>query len=193
MGSPYARYQDRRHSRPRLGRAERVEALLRAGVNTVRLNFSHGSHDDHARLVAQVRETSHRLGVHVAVLQDLQGPRIRTGPLRRGGPLELRAGEEFLIVHEPIEGGPGRISSTYPDIHRFLAPGDRVLLDDGRLEAEVLAVEGSDIRTTVTKGGLLGEFQGINLPGVRLDIPPSPRRTARTWSSAWTSASTGWP
>ncbi|MDE2900632.1 MAG: pyruvate kinase [Chloroflexota bacterium] len=156
---------------PATAAPERVEALLRAGVNTVRLNFSHGSHDDHARLVAQVRETSRRLGVHVAVLQDLQGPRIRTGPLRGGGPLELRPGEELLILHEPIEGGPGRISSTYPDIHRFLAPGDRVLLDDGRLEAQVLAVEGSDIRTTVTKGGLLGEFQGINLPGVRLDIP----------------------
>ena len=150
---------------------ERVEALLRAGVNTVRLNFSHGSHGDHARLVEAVRETSHRLGVHVAVLQDLQGPRIRTGPLVGGGPLELRPGEELRILHEPVEGEAGRISSTYPDIHRFLSPGDRVLLDDGRLEAEVLAVEGRDIRTRVTKGGLLGEFQGINLPGVRLDIP----------------------
>ena len=149
---------------------ERIEALLRAGVNTVRLNFSHGSHDDHSRLVEMVRETSHRLGVHVAVLQDLQGPRIRTGPIKGRGPLELRLGEELVILHEPVEGEVGRISSTYPDIHRFLAPGDRVLLDDGRLEAEVLAIEGRDIRTRVTKGGLLGEFQGINLPGVRLDI-----------------------
>ena len=150
---------------------ERIEALLHAGVNTVRLNFSHGSHDDHARLVEMVRETSHRLGVHVAVLQDLQGPRIRTGPLKGRGPLELRLGEELVILHELVEGEAGRISSTYPDIHRFLSPGDRVLLDDGRLEAEVLAVEGRDIRARVTKGGLLGEFQGINLPGVRLDIP----------------------
>ena len=150
---------------------ERIEALLRAGVNTVRLNFSHGSHGDHARLVEAVRETSHRLGVHVAVLQDLQGPRIRTGPLAGGGPLVLRLGEELRILHEPVEGEAGHISSTYPDIHRFLSPGDRVLLDDGRLEAEVLAIEGRDIRTRVTKGGPLGEFQGINLPGVRLDIP----------------------
>ena len=156
---------------PATAAPERVEALLRAGVDTVRLNFSHGSHDDHARLVRLVRETSARLMKHVAVLQDLQGPRIRTGPLQGGGPLELRLGEEMRILHEPVEGGDGRVSSTYPDIHRFLAPGDRVLLDDGRLEAEVLAVEGRDIRTKVTKGGLLGEFQGINLPGVRLDIP----------------------
>ena len=156
---------------PATAAPDRVEALLRGGVNTVRLNFSHGSHDDHARLVRLVRETSERLGVHVAVLQDLQGPRIRTGPLRGGGPLELRAGEELRILHEPVVGEPGRIGCTYPDIARFLAPGDRVLLDDGRLEAEVLAVEGRDIRAAVTRGGLLGEHQGINLPGVRLDIP----------------------
>ena len=156
---------------PATAAPERVEALLRAGVDTVRLNFSHGSHDDHARLVRLVRETSERLGMHVAVLQDLQGPRIRTGPLKGGGPLELRLGEDLLIVHEPVEGEDGRISSTYPGIHRFLEPGNRILLDDGRLEAEVLAIEGSDIRCRITKGGLLGEFQGINLPGVRLDIP----------------------
>ena len=156
---------------PATAAPERVEALLCAGVDTVRLNFSHGSHDDHARLVRLVRETSERLGKHVAVLQDLQGPRIRTGPLKGGGPLELRLGEDLLIVQEPVEGEDGRISSTYPGIHRFLEPGNRILLDDGRLEAEVLAIEGSDIRCRITKGGLLGEFQGINLPGVRLDIP----------------------
>ncbi|MCY4625621.1 MAG: pyruvate kinase [Chloroflexi bacterium] len=155
---------------PATSAPERVEALLRAGVDTVRLNFSHGSYDGHARLVRLVRETSERLGVHVAVLQDLQGPRIRTGPLKGGGPLELRLGAELLITRDAVEGEAGRISSTYPDIHRFLAPGDRVLLDDGRLEAEVLAVEGQDIRCRMTKGGLLGEFQGINLPGVQLDI-----------------------
>ena len=83
---------------PATAAPERVEALLRAGVDTVRLNFSHGSHDDHARLVRLVRETSERLGKHVAVLQDLQGPRIRTGPLKGGGPLELRLGEDLLIV-----------------------------------------------------------------------------------------------
>ncbi len=156
---------------PATSSPERVEALLRAGVDTVRLNFSHASHDDHARLVHLVRQTAGRLGKHVAVLQDLQGPRIRTGPLKGGGPLELPPGSDLSIVADLVEGTPGRISSTYPDIHRFLAPGDRVLLDDGRLEAQVLAVDDADIRCRVVKGGLLGEYQGINLPGVRLDIP----------------------
>ena len=156
---------------PATSSAERIEQLLLAGVDAVRLNFSHGSHQAHARLVRLVRETSERLGKHVAVLQDLQGPRIRTGPLRGGGPLELRLGQDLLIVHESVEGEEGRISSTYPDLYRFLAPGNRVLLDDGRLEALALAVEGRDIRCRVTKGGLLGEYQGINLPGVQLDIP----------------------
>ena len=150
---------------------DRIEKLISAGVDVVRLNFSHGSHEDHQQVVQIVRETSARLGQHVAVLQDLQGPRIRTGPLGDGGPLKLKQGSEIVISHEPIEAEEGRISSTYPDIYRFLAPGNRVLLDDGRLEAEVLAIEGRDIRCRVVKGGLLGAYQGINLPGVVLDIP----------------------
>ena len=119
---------------PATSAPERIEALLRVGVDTVRLNFSHGSHDDHARLVELVRETSYKLNRHVAVLQDLQGPRIRTGPLKGRGPVELRLGEELLIRHrcyhpllEPVlalfkglahvTGGglPGKVPSILPD------------------------------------------------------------------------------
>ena len=156
---------------PATSSREQIERLISAGVNMVRLNFSHGSHEDHVHLVRIVRETAERLGRHVAVLQDLQGPRIRTGPLMDGGPLELKQESEIVIDHDLLEGGDGRISSTYPDIYRFVSPGNRVLLDDGRLEAEVLAVEGRDIRCRVVKGGTLGAYQGINLPGVVLDIP----------------------
>jgi pyruvate kinase len=156
---------------PATSSQDRIEKLINAGVDVVRLNFSHGSHEDHAHVVRVVRETAAGLGKHVAVLQDLQGPRIRTGPLGDGVPLELKQGSEIVISHELAEAEEGRISSTYPDIYRFLSPGNRVLLDDGRLEAEVLAVEDRDIRCRVVKGGLLGAFQGINLPGVVLDIP----------------------
>lgn len=150
---------------------EQVERLLRVGVDAVRLNFSYGSHRDHANLVRLVRKTAQRLGKHITVLQDLQGPRIRTGALKDGGPLGLEQESEITIAHDLVEGNNGRISSTYPDIYRFLSPGDRVLFDDGRLEARVLAVQGRDIRCRVVKGGLLGAFQGINLPDVTLDIP----------------------
>ena len=156
---------------PATSSPERIGSLIRAGVDVVRLNFSHGSHEDHAQLVKDVRETAKRLDKHVAVLQDLQGPRMRTGPLRDGAPLELNRDSELLICHDQVEGQEDRISSTYPEMYRFVSPGNRVLLDDGRLEAEVMTIEGRDIRCRVLKGGLLGAYQGINLPGVVLDIP----------------------
>ncbi len=156
---------------PATSSPQRIEELIRAGVDVVRLNFSHGSHEGHARLVQMVRDAAQRLDRHVAVLQDLQGPRMRTGPLRNDAALELKQDSELLICHDQAEGEEGRISSTYPDMYRFVSPGDRILLDDGRLEAEVVAIEGRDIRCRVVKGGLLGAYQGINLPGVALDIP----------------------
>ena len=156
---------------PATSSSEQIERLLGAGVDVVRLNFSHGSREDHACVVAIVRETANSLDKHVAVLQDLQGPRIRTGALRDGGPMVLKQNSEIVICHAPVEGGDGVISSTYPDIYRFLSPGNRMLVDDGRLEVEVVTIEGRDIRCRVVKGGLLGEYQGINLPGVDLDIP----------------------
>ncbi len=156
---------------PATSSPKQIEKLVDAGVDVVRLNFSHGSHEDHANVVGAVREAADRLDRHVAVLQDLQGPRIRTGPLGDGGPLELKQNSELIISHEPVASEEGRIGSTSPHIHRFLAPGNRVLLDDGRLEAQVLSIEGQDIRCRVVKGGVLGAYQGINLPGVFLDIP----------------------
>ena len=156
---------------PATSSPQRIEELIRAGVDVVRLNFSHGSHEDHAQLVQIVRDTAQRLGRQVAVLQDLQGPRMRTGPLRNDDALELKQDSELLISHDQVEGQDGRISSTYPEMYRFVSPGNRLLLDDGRLEAEVVAIEGRDIRCRVVKGGLLGAYQGINLPGVVLDIP----------------------
>ena len=156
---------------PATSSPEQIEKLIGAGVDVVRLNFSHGSHEDHANVVRAVRETAARMGIYVAVLQDLQGPRIRTGPLAGDVPLELKHGSELVIVHQPILSEAGRISSTNPDIYRFLSVGNRVLLDDGRIEARVLGIEGRDIRCRVIKGGILGAYQGINLPGVYLDIP----------------------
>ncbi|MGD9905574.1 MAG: pyruvate kinase [Vicinamibacterales bacterium] len=153
-----------------------LDALLAAGVDVVRLNFSHGSHDTHRRVFDRVRAAADRLGRHVAVMQDLSGPKIRTGPLAGGGPLTLAAGDALEIVSGEFAGGEGRVSTSYVELARAVHAGDRLLLDDGRLE---LAVEGSDgrtIRTRVVTGGPLGEHKGINAPKVAL---PSGDLTAK--------------
>jgi pyruvate kinase len=145
-----------------------LEALLAAGVDVVRLNFSHGTHEVHARTVDHVRAAAARVGRHVAILQDLSGPKIRIGLLSGGGPVTLIEGEAFEIATGDFVGTAGRVSTTYGELARAVRPGDRLLLDDGRLE---LAVDGSDgvvIRTHVVTGGPLGEHKGINAPKVAL-------------------------
>ncbi len=148
-----------------------LTALIRAGVNVVRLNFSHGTHDEHAVSCAMVRRIAESLGRSVAVMQDLQGPKIRTGTLVGGVPVMLRDDATFRITTEQIEGTASRVSTTYQDLPMDVQPGDRILLDDGRIELRVAAVEDTDVVTTVVHGGLLREHKGINLPGVRVSAP----------------------
>lgn len=145
-----------------------LEALLRAGADVVRLNFSHGTHETHRATCARARAAAERVGRTVAILQDLSGPKIRTGLLEGGQPLSLREGDTLIVATGAFVGGPGRVSTTYAELARSVRAGDRLLLDDGRIE---LAVEGSDgvaIRTTVVNGGLLAEHKGINAPQVAL-------------------------
>jgi len=150
---------------------ERIEALIRAGMDVARLNFSHGTHDNHADVIARVRSISARLNRPVAILQDLQGPKIRTGALEGGGPVELVAGEYLVITTQPIDGTSQRIATTYADLPSDVREGDHILLSDGALELIVDRVEGTDITTRVLRGGLLAEHQGINLPGVHVSAP----------------------
>jgi pyruvate kinase len=145
-----------------------LDALLAAGVDVVRLNFSHGTHDSHRRTLDRARAAAGRVGRHIAVMQDLSGPKIRTGRLAGGQPLPLREGDHLDIASGDFEGTAGRVSTTYVELARAVRAGDRLLVDDGRIE---LAVEGSDgvtIRTRVANGGLLGEHKGINAPHVAL-------------------------
>ena len=151
--------------------AENLTALIDAGVDVVRLNFSHGTHDEHAAAYATTRAIAKRLGRPVAVLQDLQGPKIRTGSLAGGGPVTLRDGATFRIISEAVEGSAECVGTTYQHLPDDVRAGDRILLDDGRMELRVMAVEGTDVVTTVVHGGALGEHKGINLPGVRVSAP----------------------
>ena len=145
-----------------------LEALLAAGVDVFRLNFSHGTHESHAEIYRAVRETSRRAGRHVAILQDLSGPKIRTGPIAGGGPLRLREGEELRISPGDLPAESGRVFTPYAELLRSARPGDRLFIDDGRLELRVIDTAPDELITVVVTGGWLGEHKGINAPGVAL-------------------------
>lgn len=147
---------------------EGLDALIAAGTDIVRLNFSHGTHETHAATVRRVRSAAERAGRTVAILQDLGGPKIRTGLLEGGRPIRLDVGSELEIVTGSETGRPGRVSTTFDGLAPNVTPGERLLLADGVIELEVLATDGITIRTRVVEGGMLGEHKGINAPGVPL-------------------------
>lgn len=148
--------------------AEAIDALVAAGVDVFRLNFSHGSHESHAVAFDHVRRSAARGGRQVAILQDLSGLKIRTGRLAGGGPVELVAGRPFALAIGDIEGTAERVSTSYAPLAAAVSRGDRLLLDDGRIELRVVASSETEIRTEVIDGGPLGEHKGINAPSVPL-------------------------
>jgi pyruvate kinase len=156
---------------PATNTLERITGLIKAGMNVARLNFSHGAHADHAANIALVRSAAAALGRHVAILQDLQGPKIRTGPLVDGQPVELVAGQRFIITTEPTPGTAERVSTTYADLPRDVRPRDRILVSDGLIELLVVSQTDTEVETQVLHGGRLKPNQGINLPGVRVSAP----------------------
>jgi pyruvate kinase len=145
-----------------------LDAMIAAGVDVFRLNFSHGTHEEHGAVVTRIRAAAARAGRHCAILQDLSGPKIRTGRLVDRQAIDLVPGETLEIATGDFVGGPGRVSTTFAGLAASVRPGDRLLLDDGRLELRVESSDGTTARTTVVGGGPLGEHKGINLPGVTL-------------------------
>ncbi|HEU4432378.1 MAG TPA: pyruvate kinase, partial [Pyrinomonadaceae bacterium] len=149
---------------------EVMERLLAAGANGVRINMSHGTHEEKAEDIRLARETAQRMGRPIAVLVDLSGPKIRTGELKDDKPLHLVAGEQFIITTRPIVGEGHQVSTNYPDLARVVKPGTRLLLDDGALSLIVESTTDTDVVCRVIDGGMLAERKGINLPGVALPI-----------------------
>ncbi|WP_022797690.1 pyruvate kinase [Thermus islandicus] len=149
---------------------EVIRALAEAGADVFRMNFSHGTPEDHKRRAAWVREVSEELGRTLALLQDLQGPKIRIGRFR-GGRVELRPGQPFVLTRAPVEGDEARVSLTYPGLPEDVVPGQVLLLDDGRIRLRVERVVGDEIQTRVEVGGVLSDHKGINVPGADLSIP----------------------
>lgn len=158
-----------------IGPASRAEAtidrLIAAGMNVARLNMSHGTHEQHAEVLDRIRERAGARNVAIAILLDLQGPKIRTGPLKDGGPVQLIPGAVVEITTRPVAGTAERISTGYDRLPELVQPGQRVLLSDGLIELTVEVVEGDTIRCRVVQGGQLFERQGINLPAVRVESP----------------------
>ncbi len=147
-----------------------VARLVEAGLDVVRLNYAHGSPDEHAQALADVRAAASRGGRPLAVLQDLAGPKIRTGPLA-AGEVELEPGAAFTLTGRDVPGDAREVSLTWPTLARDVRPGDRLLLADGMLELEAVAVAESDIDCRVITGGRLGAHKGINVPGRAIAAP----------------------
>jgi pyruvate kinase len=140
-------------------------------MNVARLNFSHGTHEDHGRVIATIRQIAGELGVPVAILQDLQGPKIRLGKFR-GGQAHLAAGAEFSLTTRPVEGTAALAGVTYDRLPADVKSGDRILLVDGLIELRVLDIVGDTVRCRVVTGGDIGDHKGINLPGVAVSAGP---------------------
>lgn len=145
--------------------------LIRAGMDVARLNFSHGTPEEHARRCSAIRAAARACGRPVAVMQDLQGPKIRVGELAGGGPVHLHAGQELRITSDQVPGTADRIPCTYAGLPRDVRSGDTLLLDDGRLRLTALSTDGREVVARVEVGGDLGEHKGINLPGVAVSAP----------------------
>lgn len=156
---------------PASNRAEVIRRLIGAGMNVARLNFSHGDHATHAEQYGTIRNIAREMGANVAVMMDLQGPKIRTGKLKDGKPVELTRGKPIIITTRDITGDAECVSTTYKHLPQDVNTGDRILIADGVLELTVRGVQETEVECEVVRGGLLGEHKGINLPGVRIAEP----------------------
>ncbi|MBK5188302.1 MAG: pyruvate kinase, partial [Gemmatimonadaceae bacterium] len=145
-----------------------IRSLMNSGLDVARINFSHGTHEEHAATIALVRKLATTLSRPVAILGDLQGPRIRVGDL--DAPVQLEAGDDIVLVHEGLER-PGEIPVTYEALATDVSVGDRVLIDDGLIDLVVLDVAAPRVRARVVHGGLLRSHKGMNLPGVAVSAP----------------------
>jgi pyruvate kinase len=148
-----------------------IGKLIDAGMDVARLNFSHGTHEEHAQNIAALREAAVSMKKPIAILADLQGPKIRTGALAGGGSVALRTGQKFVITTAKVLGDSTRVNTIFRPLPHEVKAGDRLLLSDGLIELRVERVRGQEVHCHVVNGGILGEHKGINLPGVRLHVP----------------------
>lgn len=155
---------------PAVESPEKVRELIAAGMNMARLNLSHGGYPEHQSRLDQVRAAAAEAGVPIAILVDLQGPKIRLARFK-DGPHDLARGDIFTITTDDIEGSKNRVGTTYQGLPGDCKPGDRILIDDGKVTVEVTQVSGNDVITKVIEPGAVSNNKGINLPGVAVSVP----------------------
>ncbi|MBD0327132.1 MAG: pyruvate kinase, partial [Pyrinomonadaceae bacterium] len=148
-----------------------LEALLAAGVSGIRINMSHGTQDEKTEDIRRARAASETMKRPLAILVDLSGPKLRTGVLKNGQPVQLEANSLFTITTRSVAGDAREVSTNYASMARDVRPGARLLLDDGAIELYVERTTDTDVVCRVVNGGTLGERKGINLPGIVLPIP----------------------
>src|SRR5437763_12034224 len=144
---------------------------MRTGMDVARLNFSHGTHEEKAHLIERLRKVAQKEGRNICLLQALQGPKTRTGRLKRRRPVASKSGSKLTITPRDILGTPHLISTSLKTLAQEVEPGARILLSDGLIELRVRSIHGEDVECEVINGGMLGEHKGINLPGIAVRVP----------------------
>ncbi len=147
-----------------------MEELIKKGMNVARVNFSHGTHEDHKRRIDEVKRIRQEQRKKVAVLVDTRGPEIRTGMVKDSCML-LNLDDEITLTTKEVMGGNGVVSVNYKHFPEELGQGDRVMIDDGLIELEVIGKNDTDVFCRVVNGGMLGSRKGVNLPGIRVRMP----------------------
>ena len=155
---------------PAVESAEKVKALIEAGMNMARLNLSHGTYEEHQSRFDQIRAAAKEAGRSVAILVDLQGPKIRLARFANG-PHELARGDIFTITTDEVDGTKDRVGTTYKGLVGDCKAGDLILIDDGKVTVQVIEVKGNDVITKVIEPGAVSNNKGINLPGVAVSVP----------------------
>ncbi len=155
---------------PATNSEEMIRQLIQAGMNVVRLNFSHGSQQEHRLMIEAIRKAAAQLGKAIPILQDLQGPKLRVGKMKNGS-IALNRGQQISLVAEEILGDEQRIGTSYRYLANDVQPGDKILLDDGLIELKVVHVYRTEVICQVITGGMLSDHKGINLPGIAISQP----------------------
>jgi len=150
---------------------EILYALAKAGVNVFRLNFSHGTHADHLQRLTNIREINEEHGLNLAILQDLQGPKIRIGLVAEKDGVLIESGKKLILSNTEVLGTAEKVSTPYDGMYNDVKIGDRVLMDDGKLEVLVTGIDGTDVITEVIYGGYLKSKKGVNLPNTKVSMP----------------------
>ncbi len=155
---------------PSTSSASMIKELLQAGMDVARINFSHGTHKEHASYIRTLQQAAKQAGVPLGIMQDLPGPKNRTGKLKKGA-IELTENADFVLTTKEVLGDEHRVSVGLPDLPQNVKPGDMIFIDDGAIELEVVATSKTEVSCQVVTGGKLGEDKGINIPGINWDAP----------------------